>query len=334
MTETDNTPGILVVGHGSPRQQANDAFLAMVSRLAVRLGAPVLPTFFSLARPNIEDQVDRLASQGVRRIVVMPFFLFPGQHVTKDIPALLERCRAKHPDVRFELLSTLDGEPSLEDAVVERLVPYLASRPLPTEGKAIEQRSYEIIESHLGPAGPADPAERAIIRRVIHATADLSFARSMRIHPQAVRCGTEALAAGRPILCDVQMLHVGITRAARAVHCAISDPQTTRLAAERGCTRAAAAMEVLQDRLDGAIVAIGNAPTALWKVLEIAATGGPRPALVVGLPVGFVGARESKLALIESGLCYITNIGPRGGSPVAAAAVNALALLKKEVNDA
>ena len=83
-------------------------------------------------------------------------------------------------------------------------------------------------------------------------------------------------------------------------------------------------------RLDGAIVAIGNAPTALWKVLELARTGGPRPALVVGLPVGFVGARESKLALLQSDLCWITNTSPRGGSPVAAAAVNALATMAEE----
>jgi precorrin-8X/cobalt-precorrin-8 methylmutase len=275
--------------------------------------------------------VDSLAAQGIRRIVLMPFFLFPGQHVTRDIPAVLDRCRAKHPDLTFEVLATLEGEPALEDAVAERLAPFIpATRPLPTEGKAIEQRSHEIIDSQLGQSGPQDPAERAIIRRVVHATADLSFARSIRIHPQAVQCGIEALRAGSPILCDVQMLHVGITRSSGQVLCAISDPQTIRLAAERGCTRAAAAMEVLQDRLDGAIVAIGNAPTALWKVMEIAASGGPRPALVVGLPVGFVGARESKLALIESGLCYITNVGPRGGSPVAAAAVNALALMHRQ----
>lgn len=329
MSDSDKIPGILVVGHGSPRQEANDGFVALVNRLAVRLGTPVLPTFFSLARPTIEDQVDRLAGQGVSQIVILPFFLYQGQHVTKDIPALLDRCRAKHPGLRFEMLSTLDGEPALEDAVIERLVPYAPSRgPLPTEGRAIEERSHEIIESLLGGAGPTDPAQRAIVRRVIHATADLSFARSMRLHPQAVERGIEALAAGKAVLCDVHMLHVGITRGAGRVMCAISDPQTIRLAAEQGCTRAAAAMDVLKDRLDGAIVAIGNAPTALWKVLEIAAGGGPRPGLVIGLPVGFVGARESKLALIESGLCYITNIGSRGGSSVAAAAVNALALLK------
>jgi precorrin-8X/cobalt-precorrin-8 methylmutase len=130
------------------------------------------------------------------------------------------------------------------------------------------------------------------------------------------------------------MLQAGITRSASEVLCAIGDARTIQLAGEKSITRAAAAMEVLKDRIEGAIVAVGNAPTALWKLMELAASGGPRPALVVGLPVGLVGARESKLALIESGLCYITNAGPRGGSPVAAAAVNALALQSKELANA
>jgi len=330
-----NTPGILIVGHGSPRREANDGFVATVARIATRLGAAALPTFFSLARPNIEDQVARLAGEGFRHIVLMPYFLYAGQHVSRDIPALVETCRAKHPGLRFEMLPTLEGEAGLEDVVVERLLPYVASDDaLPVEGKAIERRSYEVIEKHLGQGGPRDPAERAIVRRVIHATADLSFARSLRIHPEAVRRGLEALGAGKPVICDVRMLQAGITHAGAEVLCAISAPETVHLAEKQKCTRAAAAMEVLKDRLDGAIVAVGNAPTALWKIMEMAAAGGPRPALVVGVPVGFVGARESKLALIESGLCHITNTSARGGSPVAAAVVNALAMLGKESSDA
>ncbi len=151
----------------------------------------------------------------------------------------------------------------------------------------------------------------AIVRRVIHATADFSFARTLRIHPQAVAAGMEALTARRAIVCDVNMLAAGITRAGTEVLCTISDDRTMELARRRGCTRAAAAMELLGDRLAGSIVAIGNAPTALWKLMEMAAAGGPRPALVVGLPVGLVGARESKTALLDSGLCYITNTSAR-----------------------
>jgi precorrin-8X/cobalt-precorrin-8 methylmutase len=200
---------------------------------------------------------------------------------------------------------------------------------LPSDAAGIERRSYEIIDRQLGDWGPADPGARQIIRRVVHATADVSFARSLRIHPQAVERGRAALAAGKPILCDVRMLQAGMTKTHSEILCAIARPEAAALAQARGSTRAAAAIELLSPQLDGAIVAIGNAPTALWKVLELARQGGPRPALVVGLPVGLVGARESKQALLESDLCYITNVGSRGGSPVAAAAVNALATLER-----
>jgi precorrin-8X/cobalt-precorrin-8 methylmutase len=327
--------GILVVGHGSPRAQANEGFVDLVERVAARLGTPVLATFFSLAKPDIDERVADLAGQGCRRIVLMPYFLYTGQHVAKDIPALLARCRERFPDVQIDVLPTLEGEPALVDVVVERLTPYAPPAALPTDGPAIERRSHQIIDRQLvGQTTRHNPVEQAVIRRVVHATADLSFARSLRLHRHAVEAGRSALRQAKPILCDVRMLQAGITRVASEVLCAIGEPATAERARKHGGTRAAAAMETLRDRIDGAIVAIGNAPTALWKIMEIAASGGPRPALVVGLPVGFVGARESKLALIESGLCHIANTTARGGSAAAAAAVNALALSLKEDEDA
>lgn len=316
-----------MVSHGSTRQVVNEGFISLVNRIAARVGSRILPTFFSLAEPNIEQQIALLAGEGVRRILLMPYFLYSGQHVFRDIPKLLEECRVKYPDITLEVLPSLEGEVALEDIVADRLMPLVSlPQPLPTEGAAIEQRSHEIIESQIGPSLPANPVERAIVRRVIHATADFSFARSMRIHPNAVADGLAALAAGKPVICDVKMLQAGITRHRGETLCAISDPEVIRLARDRKCTRATAAMEFLGDRLDGAVVAIGNAPTALWKIMEMVRQGGPRPALIVGLPVGFVGAQESKQALHQSGLCHITNLSPRGGSPAAAAAVNALAI--------
>jgi len=281
--------------------------------------------------------------------LLMPYFLYSGQHVTVDIPALLDECRRRSPQVALELLPTLENDPALEDLVVERLTPYADSNPrtpcaemahgpyehgapcgLPSDGAAIERRSYEIIDRQLGDWGPADAGARRIVRRVVHATADVSFARTLRIHPQAIQRGREALAAGKAIVCDVKMLQAGMTKVRGEILCAVDHPEASALARAKGCTRSAAAMELLAPHLEGAIVAIGNAPTALWKVMELARNGGPRPALVVGLPVGFVGARESKLALWESGLCAITNTSPRGGSSVAAAAVNALATFGEE----
>lgn len=329
MTQTIEFPGILVVAHGSPREEANQGFLALVGRIAARLDAEhILPAFFSIASPTIADQVAVLASRGLRRIVLQPYFLYNGQHITADIPVLLAECRQRFPDVDCQLLPTLENDPALEDLVVERLAALPAPGSLlPDSPAGIEQRSFEIIDSRLAAAGQDDVGVRAIVRRIVHATADFSYARTLRIHPTAVAAGRAALAAGKPIVCDVRMLQAGLTRVANPVLCAIDGDEVAARARHQNATRAATAMETLAPQLDGAIVAIGNAPTALWKVLELAARGGPRPALVVGLPVGLVGARESKQALLESDLCYVTNVGPRGGSPVAAAAVNALAAL-------
>ncbi len=197
---------------------------------------------------------------------------------------------------------------------------------LPRIGAEIERRSHEIITKQLAESN-LDESILPIVRRVVHATADFSFAESLRVHPDAVTQAASAIGKRKPIVCDVRMLQMGIKRTGCDVLCAISDPEVIDRAKQLGCTRAAAAMEHLIDAIDGGIVAIGNAPTAIWKLLELVETRGVAPALVVGLPVGFVGAAESKQALLESGLCYVTNIGPRGGTPVAAAAVNALAIL-------
>ncbi len=378
MSDANSPIGILIISHGSPRAEANQGFVGMVGRVASRLGAShigdcglgigdgglggirhppsairhplhVLPAFFSIARPDIPDQVAVLTSQGVRRIVLLPYFLYSGQHVTVDIPAVLAQCRQQFPQTELQLLPTLENDPSLEDVVVERLTTWVIGKdeggrmkeesksvhpssfilhPFPTDGAAIEERSFQIIDQQLADWVSSDPGVRAIVRRVIHTTADISFARTLRIHPQAIERGLAALAGGKPIFCDVKMLQAGMTRAPGEVICLMDRAEVAARARAEGCTRAAAAMDILAPRLEGAIVAIGNAPTALTKLLELTRQGAPRPALVVGLPVGFVGAREAKQELLESDLCYITNVGPRGGSPVAAAVLNALAILQ------
>ncbi len=202
------------------------------------------------------------------------------------------------------------------------------------EGAAIERESRAIVERLMQEAGVRfPPDEHAVARRVVHATADPSFLDSIRFSPGAVARGVEAIRAKRLIICDVRMLAAGCTHAGEQVVCAIQDPAVIAMAREQGITRAAAAMRCLGGRLAGAVVAIGNAPTALWTLMEMAAQGGPVPALVIGMPVGFVGAHESKLALSQGNLPFITNLSPRGGSPAAAAVVNALADLAKRPAD-
>jgi precorrin-8X/cobalt-precorrin-8 methylmutase len=167
---------------------------------------------------------------------------------------------------------------------------------------------------------PLAPLSRAVAERVCHASADLSFADSLVLDEGALRAGRNALRAGAPIYADARMVAAGVTT--REVVVPLADPRVAPLAGELGVTRSAAAMQLaVAEAPAGAVWVVGNAPTALFQLL---ATPPPAPALIVGLPVGFVGAAESKAALVTSGLPCVANRGERGGSAVAVAAVNAL----------
>ncbi|MEU3690930.1 precorrin-8X methylmutase [Streptomyces narbonensis] len=198
------------------------------------------------------------------------------------------------------------------------------------DGAEIYRRSFATIRAEADLAGlPADVAQVAV--RMIHACGMTDLVQDIAYSPEVVANAREALRAGAPILCDAQMVASGVTRkrlpADNEVLCALSDPAVPRLAAELGTTRSAAALELWRDRLEGSVVAIGNAPTALFHLLEMIAKGAPRPAAVLGIPVGFIGAAESKDALAENvlGLDYLVVRGRRGGSAMTAAAINAIA---------
>ena len=183
-------------------------------------------------------------------------------------------------------------------------------------------------ETDLGSV-PSDIEPLAL--RLVHACADPTIVADLRWSKEAMAAGQRALRGGAPILADCEMVAHGITGPLLAgrseVWCVVGDPAVAALARERGWTRSAAAVETWRDRLPGAVVAIGNAPTALFRLLELVAEGSPRPALVLGFPVGFIGAAEAKMALAENpfDLEFVTLLGRRGGSALAAAAVNALA---------
>lgn len=166
--------------------------------------------------------------------------------------------------------------------------------------------------------------------RIVHACGMVQVADELRFTPGFARAARAALLAGRPVFCDAKMVANGITRARlpadNEIVCMLDDPRVPELARRIDNTRSAAALDLWGDRLDGALVAIGNAPTALFHLLELLETGAPRPAAVIGLPVGFVGAAESKEALAhETGIESLTIPGRLGGSAMAVAAVNALA---------
>lgn len=198
------------------------------------------------------------------------------------------------------------------------------------DGPAIYRQSFATIRAEADLAGlPADVSQVAV--RMIHACGMVDLVRDLAFSPNAVADARAALRSGAPILCDVAMVASGVTRkrlpARNEVICTLSDPAVPGLAAELGTTRSAAALELWRDRMEGAVVAVGNAPTALFRLLEMIEEGAPRPAAVIGVPVGFIGAAESKEALAAhpSGLEHLVVRGRRGGSAIAAAALNAIA---------
>jgi precorrin-8X/cobalt-precorrin-8 methylmutase len=198
------------------------------------------------------------------------------------------------------------------------------------DGAEIYRRSFATIRAEADLDGLTPILERVVVR-MIHACGMVDLAGDIAASAGFGAAAQAALGAGAPILCDTAMVASGVTRsrlpAGNDVLCTLSDPQVPELAARMGTTRTAAALELWRPRLDGALVVVGNAPTALFRLLEILEEGGPRPAAVIGVPVGFIGAAESKLALAEhpSALEHVVVHGRRGGSAIAVAAVNALA---------
>ena len=198
------------------------------------------------------------------------------------------------------------------------------------DGQEIYRNSFAIIRAEANLQSiPADLEKLAV--RVIHACGMVDAIEDLRFSPGAGKAGRDALAAGAPILCDARMVLEGVTRtrlpANNQVICTLKEEGVAEMALEQGNTRSAVALELWRPYLEGGVVVIGNAPTALFYLLEMIDAGAPKPALILGFPVGFVGAAESKamLAADSRGVPFVIMQGRRGGSAMAAAAVNALA---------
>ncbi len=347
-TDSNAPERIIIIGHGSPRKEANT-----IDSLTSLLHSELHPgcnddcvkgAYLQFSEPDIETVINTCVEEGAGRIIMHPFFLNAGMHVTKDIPELIEAARSKYAGVEFIYTEPLGIHEKLVEVVKERI--YAGNGYSPSE---IEERSFEIIgdEADLGGV----PDERIpIIKRVIHATADFEFGRTLTFHPDAIKVGIEAIKAGKDILTDVEMVRTGInknllSKCGGKVICGIPDAgahcntplQENKTRSERGIELA------LKENHNIGIIAIGNAPTALLKVIEIfgsdsaVSKGQPQgvaPAnsriLVVGVPVGFVKAYESKALLASQPFPYITNLSRKGGSTVAVAIVNALLKMAEE----
>ena len=209
-------------------------------------------------------------------------------------------------------------------------------RQLTSLGRKIEDGSFAIIDQEIGPHD-FDPNSWQIIRRVIHSTADFEYKNLVAIHPEAIAAGIKALRHGCDILVDVKMITAGLSQERLSqygcqVHCFISDDDVISEAKKNNSTRAIEAVKKAHKLgiLDGCIMAIGNAPTALIEVAHYAAAGIAKPAVVIGVPVGFVSAAESKEEIMQSSVPYIVTKGRKGGSPIAVSILHALMYLEAE----
>ncbi len=326
---------IMLLGHGSPKKDANK--LDHVARMLhgiLHAGCTndcVKVAYLQFAEPGIMDAIGECVRQGAKKIILQPFFLSAGMHVTKDIPEMIEEARGLYLGVEFIYTEPLGSHEKLAQVAMERISAAEVLAPA-----AIEKRSFDILSAETDLSGI--PADRLpIVQRVIHATADFDFKDTLTFHPGAVAAGLAAIRAGKDILTDVEMVRTGINKKLLGnwggiVVCKIqetgdsSQQSGVKTRAEQGIEKA------LQEKNNIGIIAIGNAPTALLKVIELfnsPAFSGRQLPLVVGVPVGFVKAVESKALLASRQFPFITAAGRKGGTPVAVAIVNALLKMAK-----
>ncbi len=321
--------GLIVMGHGSRLVEANDPLIDVARDIGERaLYDFVQPAFLELADPRFPDAVSMLVSKGVTRITIMPYFLYTGMHLKRDLPKQLGEAREKFPDIDFVMAPNLGYHPSLVDITLERLREVeepAGKKAIPFRQHPIEAESFDIIEDENDLSSIS--AERLdIVKRVIHATADSEYRDILNFSSGAVEAGIQAIREGGNVITDVKMVAAGVSKKRLSgfggtVRSYISEKE---LPMESGLTRSAAAMRVAAPHMDRAVVAIGNAPTALLELIKLINEGKVKPALVIGVPVGFVGAAESKDELRLTSVDQISTLGRKGGSTVAAAIVNAI----------
>jgi precorrin-8X/cobalt-precorrin-8 methylmutase len=338
--------GVVILAHGSRGERGRAEVVAVLHRLSrgvspfLAPGVEVVGAALQFNHPDLDEAVARLVGQGATRVVIVPYFLFPGRHITEDIPHFVERLKSVYPEINFAIADNLGRDEYFIDLVAKRIVeeaPELSrdAQTAPGSPEAIELQSMAIVTELLPPLSLAEE-ELAVVKRMVHTAGDRHVASLVRFHPAATTAALSAIRLGRPIFTDVRMVAVAINRhrAAKfgcALHCALDELDSARTAGGEGSTRTAAAFRLLGERLSESIVVIGNSPTTLLTLLEMITRQRVAPALVIGMPVGFVQAKEAKEKLMERDIPYISLVGTRGGSALAAAAVNALLGLAEQL---
>lgn len=338
------TTGVIILVHGSRgkvgKVEVEETLARIVTGLRSRFppGTEVTGAALQFNEPTLEQAVDLLASRGTTRIVILPYFLFAGRHIKEHVPQELADLKPLYPSIQFVIADVMGMDDSFISLMARRAgrtTPDLLQMPAGTKGISIESESMQIVESLLPAALNVPHEEREVIKRIVHAGGDAGLAGLVSFSPGAVLKGIEAISRGCPIFTDVRMALAGIDIRLAAhfgceAACAMDVADAAGLHAEEGKTMAAAAVEGLGNRINGAVVAIGNAPTALLSLLSLIDNRKVLPALVIGMPVGFVKAKESKDELMRRSVPSITVAGTRGGSPLAAAAVNSLLRLARD----
>jgi len=328
---------IILAGHGSPKDNANN--LEQIAKILHNAMHPscskdcVRAAYLQFARPDIPEALEAAVQSGAKKVIIHPYFLSSGMHVTKDIPEIIDHARGKYSGVEFVCTEPLGIHNKLAEVVIERIKSAHGLKP-----QEIEKRSFEIISEELDLSDV--PTERLpIIKRVIHSTADFEFKTSLVFHPDAIKTGLAAIKAGKDILTDIEMVKAGInkkllSRWGGKVVCNLEGSEVRGHGSENKTRSEMGIESALKGKNNIGIIAIGNAPTALLKTIEVLNDSQLRTLnselLVVGVPVGFVKAIESKALLAEQTFPFITNLSRKGGTPVAVAIVNALLKMASE----
>ena len=338
--------GLILIGHGSKLPHNRENLEKLADILRKRSKFKIVEIAFMIRNtPTITEAIDMLAKKGVSKIVLIPAFLAPGVHTTQEIPELIG-VKEKEPQLKAHGIELVYGEPLGSD---ERIAEILEEKALKALGQEVKKdseivdaysiaasskivnTSMKLIREAIGDVLAKAPKDQVpIIERVVHTTADPEFAKLLVISGDAVEAGVAAIKAGAKIVTDVKMVKAGINEArlkkfGGKVYTYMNDERAVKLANAESLTRAAAAMRLaIKDGLDGAIVLIGNAPTAAFELAENVKRGLVKPALIVAVPVGYVGAAESKEVVAKLSVPFIIVKGRRGGSTIAVAVFNAL----------
>lgn len=342
---------VLILGHGSPVSKANHTLHEVAKSVKEKGGYDIVqPAFLQFEHPDFSEAVDILVKQGVEKIIVHPYFLYMGSHVTKDLPFEIDTAVKKYPNLKFFLAPHLGYHEKLVDVAIERIEEARRQWSVSSDQKTahhssltthhciyqhpIEAESFKIIGGQLDESR-FDVMELPIIKRLVHTTADFEYADLVRFGNNAIKAGIDAISRGTDIITDVRMVEIGINRErfnkfGGHIRCFVADADVIAQAQKANITKTAAAMHKALAYMDNSIVVIGNAPTALLELVKMIKEEKARPAVVIGVPVGFVGAEESKEELMSLALPYISIKGKKGGSTVAVAIVNALLMMAEE----